>query len=250
MNLAIHIADLLVHLPQLPDQRKKRGPRKLRDEIVIIVVDQRDQHSDAGNALSGYDAELRQVAAQGVYQHCPLPDQELAEPMQHQHALLFLALHRNEAHRRPRHRLANLLGVGRVILLPLHVWLDVRRRHQPNLVTLRHKNPGPVVSSRACLDSDQTWRQGLEESNDIVAAQLAAAHDRASAIDSVNLKYMLGDIETNCGNLLHRRPPLCDFRQPHFGTLRCRERRPSTTSGDFVRNFVLPDNVDSTKVTR
>lgn len=76
MNLAIHIADLLMRLPQLPDQRKKRGPRKRRDEIMIIVVDQRDQ----------------------------------------------------------------------------------------------------------------IWRQCLEESNDIVAAQLAAAHDRASAIDSVNLK--------------------------------------------------------------
>lgn len=63
MNLAIQLADLLVHLPQLPHQWKKRGPRKRRDQIVIIVVDQRHQHSDAGKALSRYDAELRQVAA-------------------------------------------------------------------------------------------------------------------------------------------------------------------------------------------
>ncbi|MET3753798.1 hypothetical protein ABID08_001141 [Rhizobium binae] len=81
----------------------------------------------------------------------------------------------------------------------------VDQRDQPNLVTQRHKNPSPVVSSRACLYSDQAWRQCLEESNDIVAAQLAAAHRRAGTIDPVNLKYMLGDIQTNCGNLLHGR---------------------------------------------
>lgn len=42
MNLAIHLADLLVHFPQLPDQRKKRRLRKRRDEIVIIIFNQRD----------------------------------------------------------------------------------------------------------------------------------------------------------------------------------------------------------------
>ncbi|MDH6206706.1 hypothetical protein M2310_007405, partial [Rhizobium leguminosarum] len=47
--------------------------------------------------------------------------------------------------------------------------------------------------------------QSLEESNDIVPAKPAAAHDRASTIDSVNLKYLLSDIQTNCGNLLHGR---------------------------------------------
>jgi hypothetical protein len=39
----------------------------------------------------------------------------------------------------------------------------------------------------------------------LIAAKLAAAHDRASTIDPVNLKYPLGDIQTNCGNLLHGR---------------------------------------------
>lgn len=100
----------------------------------------------------------------------------------------------------------------------------------------RHKNPSLVVSRRACLDSDQAWRQCLEESNDIVAAQLAAAHRRAGTIDPVNLKYMLGDIQTNCGNLLHGRLPLCDFRRKRSflraltfcadrAALRCKRRR-------------------------
>lgn len=86
----------------------------------IIVFDQRDQHSDARNALSRHDAELRQMTAQGVHQHCPLPDQEIADPVQHPHTLLLLVLHWNEEHCRPRHRLANRFGIHRVILLPLH----------------------------------------------------------------------------------------------------------------------------------
>jgi hypothetical protein len=45
----------------------------------------------------------------------------------------------------------------------------------------------------------------LRESNDIVAAQLAAAHGRAGTIDPANLKYMLGNIQTNYGNLLYGR---------------------------------------------
>jgi hypothetical protein len=32
-----------------------------------------------------------------------------------------------------------------------------------------------------------------------------AAHRRAGTIDPVNLKYMLGDIQTNRGNFLHGR---------------------------------------------
>lgn len=50
---------------------------------------------------------------------------KLADAMQHQHALLLLALCRNKAHRRSRDRLADCLGIRSIILLPLHVWHDV-----------------------------------------------------------------------------------------------------------------------------
>jgi hypothetical protein len=72
-------------------------------------------------------------------------------------------------------------------------------------MTERHKNPSPVMSSRASLDSDQARRQCLEELSDIIATQLAADDGRASGIDAVDLKHLLGDIQTNCGNLLHGR---------------------------------------------
>jgi len=47
-----------------------------------------------------------------------------------------------------------------------------------------------------------------------------------------HLKDVFGDIQSDRANHAPWRAlPHVDFRQPHFGTLRCRERRPSTTSG-------------------
>uniref|UniRef100_UPI0036F3DB5E hypothetical protein n=1 Tax=Rhizobium laguerreae TaxID=1076926 RepID=UPI0036F3DB5E len=53
------------------------------------------------------------------------------------------------------------------------------------------------MSGRTRLYSDQARRQCLEKSNDIVAAQPAAADDRVGTIDPVNLKYLLSDIQTS-----------------------------------------------------
>ena len=50
-----------------------------------------------------------------------LAHQKIACPEQHASRLLLLRLHRHETHGRPRCRLADRLGVGRVVLLPLDV---------------------------------------------------------------------------------------------------------------------------------
>src|ERR1700722_20828898 len=60
--------------------------------------------------------------------------------------------------------LANGLRVSRIVLLSLDVGLHIGRRHQPHRVTQRLELARPVVSRRAGLDTDQTWRQLLEES--------------------------------------------------------------------------------------
>ncbi len=43
------------------------------------------------------------------------------------------------------------------------------------------------------------------ESSDILAAKLATGNDSTSAIDPVDLKHVLGHVQTNCGNLLRGR---------------------------------------------
>jgi len=57
--------------------------------------------------------------------------------------------------------------------------------------------PETELHGGASLDADQARRQCPEESNDIVAAQPAAAHNRAGTVDPVDLEDMLGNIQPN-----------------------------------------------------
>jgi hypothetical protein len=118
MNLLVHLADLLMHLPRLPDQGKKRGPRKRRDEIATLVFNQSNQRADTGNALPRYDAELREVAAQAFTSivRCRI---KRSRTLCSINTLCCSSLpYWNEPHRRPRHRLADRAGIHRVFLLP------------------------------------------------------------------------------------------------------------------------------------
>src|SRR5580700_7474685 len=72
--------------------------------------------------------------------------------------------------------------------------LAIGRRHQPHRVTQRLELARPVVSRRAGLDTDQTWRQLLEESQYIATLQLPANNHRAASVNAVNLENRLGDI--------------------------------------------------------
>lgn len=69
--------------------------------------------------------------------------------------MLLFAPHRHEVHARSRHRLADCLCIGRVVLAALEVSLDVARRHQPELVAERDQFARPMVRSRARLDTDR-----------------------------------------------------------------------------------------------
>src|SRR3954463_854689 len=64
-----------------------------------------------------------------------LADEEITRPMQRQRGLLLDRLDRDEAHARSGDRLADRLRIAGISLAPLHIGLDVGRRHQPHLVT-------------------------------------------------------------------------------------------------------------------
>jgi hypothetical protein len=53
------------------------------------------------------------------------------------------------------------------------------------------------------LNADQTWRQLLEERQDRASLQLAADDHLAGAINPMNLKDRLGDIQTDCRDRMH-----------------------------------------------
>src|SRR3990172_11706274 len=55
----------------------------------------------------------------------------------------------------------------------------------------------------AGFDTNQAWRQLLEERQDVAPLQLTANEHVAFRVDAVHLKYRLRDVETDCRNRLH-----------------------------------------------
>jgi len=68
--------------------------------------------------------------SQSARQMGPLAVEDQPNPVQHHRALLFRRPDAHEAHGWPRHRLADRLGIGRVVLAPLYVRLHILRWHQ------------------------------------------------------------------------------------------------------------------------
>jgi hypothetical protein len=132
------------------------------------------------------DAELGEVPADRVDQLGALADEQVAHPVQHQRRLLRLALDRDEAHRRPCHRLADGRGVGGVVLAAPEVGLDVLRRHQPDLVPELPELARPEVGGRASLHADEAGLQPGEEGVHLGAPQPPFQDHAAGRIHAVD----------------------------------------------------------------
>ena len=143
-NARLQPVDLFAEQAELIDEAVQCPSRQLRKTILRLV-----QSLDGGLRpawpFGRDDPELREVTAQGVDQHRPLPDQEVPSLVEHQGCLLIDALDRHEAHRRPGHRLADGLGISGVGLSALHVGLDVGGRHQLHRMAQRRNFPRPVM---------------------------------------------------------------------------------------------------------
>ena len=138
---------------------------------------------------------------QGIDHLGPLPHQKIARSMQHQPALLLGRFDLHETHGRPPHRLADRLGVGGIVLVALDVGLHVLRRHQPHLVAKLREFTRPIMGRGAGLHADKARRQRLEELQHLAAPQLLPNDDLLGRVDPVNLEHVLGDIQTDRGNL-------------------------------------------------
>jgi hypothetical protein len=123
-----------------------------------------------------------------------LTDEQMARAVQHQAALVLGGLGWHEPHVGPGDRLANGLGVSRVILLALDIGLHVDRRHQPNGMTECLEFARPMVRGGASLYANQAWWQLLKESQDRTPLQLPANNHLTASVNAVNLENQLGDV--------------------------------------------------------
>ena len=103
----------------------------------VRAGDQRDVLRQSLGAERRDEAELGGVSAPCVRRRRLLTRQQRPGAVEHRHGLLVDALDRHEAHGWPTHRLADRLGVGRVVLVPLEARLHMAWRHQLHLAAQR-----------------------------------------------------------------------------------------------------------------
>src|SRR5262245_42275349 len=126
---------------------------------------------------------------------------KIPRAMLHQLALLLGRLHRHKTHSRPANRLTARFRVNRVVLAALDVSLHVFRRHQTNLVTKLRQLTCPIMRRGTRLHANEAGRQRREELQHLTAPKLLPDDDLLGRINAVDLKQVLGDIQTDCGNL-------------------------------------------------
>lgn len=154
------------------------------------------------------------MTAQRIYGLSPLPDQKFAYSEHHGRALGLFALHRNEAHRRPQCRLADRLGIGRIILLPLHEGLDVSGWDQPNVMAKLADLTTPEMSAAAGFHRNDAGRELAEKLQHLCAPQLLAQDRTTTAVGPMHLKHILRPVIISDMTAL-----LCGSLQTHLGTL-------------------------------
>ena len=155
-----------------------------------------DEFQRVLNACGQHQPELSQLGSDHVDQLGALAHQQGARPVQRQDRLLFGRLDRDEAHGRARHRLADRCRVARIRLAALDVERDVDRRHQLHFVPQRPQRARPEVARAARFHADQTRFQLAEERHHLTPAQRLADDHLARAVNTVNLKNVLREIET------------------------------------------------------
>jgi hypothetical protein len=58
-----------------------------------------------------------------------------------------------------------------------------------------------MVCARASFEANQAWCQRLKKPHHLAATKLTSDNNLLGRIDAVNLEYILGDIQTDRGNL-------------------------------------------------
>ena len=136
-----------------------------------------------------------------------LLDRKVARAEHQRGCLLLLGLHHDDAHARPLCRLADRLRIHRIVLVPLYERLDVSGSDQSDLMSHRPQLASPMMYTTARLQSHQAARMSSEEVEQLSARDPATEHRSTGSIGAVRVKNMLGDIETDGGNLCHGRLP-------------------------------------------
>src|SRR5262249_49502728 len=134
----------LQHL-QLSSKSCNTFARHIGKPLIARIGNDTEQLFNTPSSDRCDNAELGKMGADRVDHGGLLADEEMAGAVKHQPALLLGLLSRNEPHVCPSDRFADRLGVSRIVLVSLDVWLHVGWRHQPHGVAERLELTRPVM---------------------------------------------------------------------------------------------------------
>ena len=115
--------------------------------------------------------------------------------MQRLHVELVLALQFDKAHRRPRRRFRDPLGVAIVVLLRLDVGPDIFGRHQPDVVAVSREHAAEMMGAAAGLHPDNARSKLLRQSDQRLAPHLSPHDDRAGRVEPDHAADILAQID-------------------------------------------------------
>jgi hypothetical protein len=151
----VELQNLLLDPAQLNPECRETGTGYLGNSLVSRIGNDFEQLLDAEAPDWRNDPELGKMSADGIDDGCLLTDEKMARAMEHQAALLLRCLGWHKPHIGSGDCLADRLGIGGVVLVPLHVRLNVGWRHQLHGVAQCLELARPVMRRGATLDADQ-----------------------------------------------------------------------------------------------
>src|SRR5262245_11572339 len=119
--------------------------------------------------------------------------------------------------------------MSRRLSVPLHKRLYIGGRNQPNSMAKLCELTAPVMRSTTCLQRYRAPRMGCEEIQKLSSTDPLAEYRSTPLIRSVNVKDVLGDIQTDYGNFRYGRLPQAVL---NTSTLAHRCRRRASTWGN------------------
>lgn len=134
------------------------------------------------------------MAAQGVVRLGALAHQHVAMFQDHGVRLLLSGFDRHAAHRGPRRRLADRLGIVAIILRAFDEGLDVLCRDQPHPMAQRTQHPRPMMRAATRLDLHLGWCHSGKKPHQLRPPHLTAQNHPLLDIDPMDRENMLGRI--------------------------------------------------------
>src|SRR4051794_38593602 len=206
--------------------------------------------------FGGDHPELGQVTAERIDGLGALANQKIPRAKHNGCGLLVRALEGHKPHGRALGGLADRFGIGHVVLLALDKGLHVSGRDQLHRVAELGNLAAPKVSAATCFQGHRAGREGCKERENLAAAQLLAKDNSSRAVGSVQLKDVLGEIQSDGAHLVHGRllewaltPPLWHADavggRPHH-----QARRRTDRSGESGVNGRVPVDLGETALAQ